>query len=165
MKVQVVCKSKHLKDKDCLYYSIVPHHFCIKWFISPPTTFYIVTSLIVWHILHLIGCQICVDISAYTHWSYHLCQNCNLVSMIQASKANRNKRFYLFQTLRPALGPHSVHIQCVLGDLSEEVKQLGQKAHHSPPSSAVVKKEWSYTSSSPVRLIVVQGQIDIFLYL
>jgi len=67
MKVQVVCKSKHLKVKDGLYHSIVPHQFCIKWFLSPPTTFYIITSLVIWHILHLISCQfVCIFLLTHT---------------------------------------------------------------------------------------------------
>ena len=40
MKVQVVCKSKHLKVKDCLYYNIVPH--------SSALNDYFITN----HILH-----------------------------------------------------------------------------------------------------------------
>jgi hypothetical protein len=34
-----------------------------------------------------------------------------------------------------------------------EVKWAGCEADHSPPSSAEVKDEWSYTSTLPVRLI------------
>jgi hypothetical protein len=32
------------------------------------------------------------------------------------------------------------------------VKQPGREADHSPPSNAVVKNEWSYTSIPPIRL-------------
>jgi len=31
--------------------------------------------------------------------------------------------------------------------LTPAVKQLGSEAHHSPPSSAKVKNEWSFTST------------------
>jgi hypothetical protein len=40
-------------------------------------------------------------------------------------------------------------IQWVLGDLSPGVKQQGGEADHSPPTSAEVKKMWSYTSTPP----------------
>jgi hypothetical protein len=85
--------------------------------------------------------------------------------MIQAAKANRAKRFLSFPNIEATSGTHPIHIQCILGDLSEEVKQKGREAHHAPPSSAVVKKEWSYNSTSPVRLIIVQEHLDLFLYL
>ena len=35
---------------------------------------------------------------------------------------------------------------------SQGEKQLGHKVHHSPPSSAEDKNEWSYTSTPPVCL-------------
>jgi hypothetical protein len=40
------------------------------------------------------------------------------------------------------------HIQWVPGGggLASRVKWPGRKTHHSPPSSAEVKKEWSHTS-------------------
>jgi hypothetical protein len=36
-----------------------------------------------------------------------------------------------------------------IGGSFPEVKQTGREADHSPPSSAEVKKEWSYTSTLP----------------
>jgi hypothetical protein len=38
------------------------------------------------------------------------------------------------------------------GVLSQQVKRLGHKLNHSPPSSAEVKNEWSYTSTHPICL-------------
>jgi hypothetical protein len=35
------------------------------------------------------------------------------------------------------------------GDLSPELKRLGREADHSPPTSAQVKKTWTYTSTPP----------------
>jgi hypothetical protein len=40
-------------------------------------------------------------------------------------------------------------IQWALGDLSPELKRLGRAADHSPPTSAEVKKTWTYTSTPP----------------
>jgi hypothetical protein len=36
--------------------------------------------------------------------------------------------------------------------LSLGVKQPGREADHSPPSSAEIKNEWSYTSTPPLHL-------------
>jgi hypothetical protein len=50
---------------------------------------------------------------------------------------------------RPALAPPpQPPIKWVSGALSQEVKLPGHEAGHSPPSSAVVNSEWSYTSTS-----------------
>jgi hypothetical protein len=43
-------------------------------------------------------------------------------------------------------------IQWIPGAFSLGVKRLGREADHSPPSSAVVKNAWSYTSIRPIRL-------------
>jgi hypothetical protein len=54
----------------------------------------------------------------------------------------------LFTTLsRTALGPTQPPIQWVPGALSLGVKRPGREADHSPPFSAEVKNEWSYTST------------------
>jgi len=53
---------------------------------------------------------------------------------------------------RPALVPTLLPIQWLLGTPSSGVKWLGCEADHSPPSSAVVKNTWSYTSTSSVHL-------------
>jgi hypothetical protein len=50
---------------------------------------------------------------------------------------------------RLALGPTQPHIQCVLEALSLEVKQPGCETDCSSPSTAEIKNEWSYTSTSP----------------
>jgi hypothetical protein len=48
-----------------------------------------------------------------------------------------------------ALEPTQPPIQWVLGILSPAVRRPGRDAHHSPPTSAEVKKTWSYTSTPP----------------
>ena len=45
-----------------------------------------------------------------------------------------------------------------------EVKQPGCKVNHSPPFSAEIKKEWSYTCSSPVSLHGVTRENFTFYY-
>jgi hypothetical protein len=40
-------------------------------------------------------------------------------------------------------------IQWVPGDISPELKRPGREAGHSPPTSAEVKKMWTYTSTPP----------------
>jgi hypothetical protein len=47
-----------------------------------------------------------------------------------------------------ALRPTQPPIQWVAGALSLGVKRPGREVNHSPPSSAEVKNEWSYTSTS-----------------
>jgi hypothetical protein len=54
---------------------------------------------------------------------------------------------------RPTLGPTQPPTQWVLGDLTLGVKRPGREADHSPPTSFEVKNAWSYTSTSPVRLM------------
>jgi hypothetical protein len=56
---------------------------------------------------------------------------------------------------RPALGPTQPPIKWVPGALTPGVKQLGREVDHSPPSSAKVKSEWSYTSTPPICLHVM----------
>jgi hypothetical protein len=53
---------------------------------------------------------------------------------------------------RTALGPNQPPIQWIPGALSLAVKRPGREADHSPPSSAEVKNEWSYTSTPRIRL-------------
>jgi hypothetical protein len=60
---------------------------------------------------------------------------------------------YLFTTAsRTALGPTQPPIQWVPGAFSLDIKRPGREADHSPPSSAKVKKVWSYTSTLPISL-------------
>jgi hypothetical protein len=54
---------------------------------------------------------------------------------------------FLFTTAsRPALERTQIPIQWVPRALSLGAKRPGREADHSPPSSAEVKKSWSYTS-------------------
>jgi hypothetical protein len=48
---------------------------------------------------------------------------------------------------RPALGPTQPPIQWVPRAIFRGKKWLDREAHHSPPTSAEVKKTWMYTSS------------------
>jgi hypothetical protein len=60
---------------------------------------------------------------------------------------------FLFTTAsRTALGPTEPPVRLVPGALSLGVKRPGGACDLSPPSSAVVKNAWSYTSTSPIRL-------------
>jgi hypothetical protein len=59
---------------------------------------------------------------------------------------------FLFTTAsRTDLGPTQPPIQWVPWALSLGVKRPKHEADHSPPSSAEVKNEWSYTSNPPIR--------------
>jgi len=62
--------------------------------------------------------------------------------------------FLLATTSGLALGPIQPPIQEVPGALSPGVKQLEPEAEHSPPSSAKIKNEWSYTSTPPYVFMV-----------
>jgi hypothetical protein len=55
--------------------------------------------------------------------------------------------FFFTTASRTALEPTQPPIQWVQGVLSLGVKRPGREAGHSPPSSAEVKNEWSYTST------------------
>jgi hypothetical protein len=50
---------------------------------------------------------------------------------------------------RPALRSTQPPIQWIPGAVSQEAKQLGREADHSPPTSSELKKMWIYTSTSP----------------
>jgi hypothetical protein len=57
---------------------------------------------------------------------------------------------FSLQRVQTGSGFHPPPIQWVPGALSlgGGVKRLGREADHSPPSSAEVKNEWNYTSTS-----------------
>jgi hypothetical protein len=59
------------------------------------------------------------------------------------------KNFLFSTSFTPALGLTEPPIQRVPEDLSSGVKRPGRKAHHSPPTSAEVKKTWIYRSTPP----------------
>jgi hypothetical protein len=61
----------------------------------------------------------------------------------------------IFQTskmFRPPVQPTPPHIQQVREVLSPAAKLPGHEVNHPPPSSAVVKNDWSYTSTPPIHL-------------
>ena len=59
---------------------------------------------------------------------------------------------YLFTKIsRPALKPNQRPVTWIPAVLSQ-LKQPRRKSYHSPPPSAEVKNEWSYTSTPPIRL-------------
>jgi len=64
---------------------------------------------------------------------------------------NSDGTFLLATASRPTLGPNQPPFQWVPGVLTPEVKWTVREVDHSPPSSADVKNEWSYTSTSPIR--------------
>jgi hypothetical protein len=57
----------------------------------------------------------------------------------------KNVLFFMFS--RPAVGPTQPPIQWVMGALSLRVQGQGCEADHSHPTSAEVKKMWTYTST------------------
>ena len=57
------------------------------------------------------------------------------------------KRFPFSKTVHTGLGPIQPPSQWL-----SEFTRLGHEADHSPPTSAEVKNQWSYTSTSPIRL-------------
>jgi len=60
--------------------------------------------------------------------------------------------FHFAAAFRPKMGLTQPPTQYVSGALTSGVKWPGCEADHSPPSNAEVKKAWSYTSISPLRL-------------
>jgi len=70
---------------------------------------------------------------------------------------------FFFPTMfRPALGPTQPPVQWVLG-FYPGVKRPGHDVGHSSPSTAEVKGEWSYASTSPYMLSWRgQGQLGGF---
>jgi hypothetical protein len=60
----------------------------------------------------------------------------------RGSSPGRVKNFLFSKSSRPALGSTQPPIQWVPG-----VKRLGREVDHSPPTSAEVKKMWTYTST------------------
>jgi hypothetical protein len=58
-------------------------------------------------------------------------------------------------------GPPSLIISNGYRGLFPGSKVIGREADHSPPSSAEVKNEWSYTSTHPY-VFVAQGQLYLY---
>ena len=61
------------------------------------------------------------------------------------------KTFLFPKTSRPGLGPHPVSYAVDNGIFPLLVKLLQHEADYSPPPSAEIKNEWSYTSTPPIR--------------
>jgi len=78
-----------------------------------------------------------------------------IVASLRARRAGFDFRqwqgaFSLLHRLQPALSPTQPCIQWVSGVVSPGVKRPGRReADHSPPSSAEVRKAWSYNSTPP----------------
>jgi hypothetical protein len=58
-------------------------------------------------------------------------------------------RIYLLQVVQTGSGVHPTSYPINTGALSPGVKRQGREADHSPPTSAEVKKMWTYTSTPP----------------
>jgi hypothetical protein len=68
---------------------------------------------------------------------------------------------------RPGLGP--THPPAVSSGVPSEgggviVKQTGHEVDHSPPFSAEIKNEWSYTCTSPIGLLGMDRDNFIFTF-
>ena len=69
----------------------------------------------------------------------------------------------IFRPSRPALGPTQPPVQWVPG-LSRGKVRPGRAADYSPPSSAAVMEEQSYTSTHPLGDTgPVKGKLDLYL--
>jgi hypothetical protein len=60
--------------------------------------------------------------------------------------------FSLHHCVQNGSGAHPASYPMDTGGSFPGVKRPGREADHSPPSSAEVKNEWSYTSTPPIRL-------------
>jgi hypothetical protein len=67
----------------------------------------------------------------------------------RSSSPGRVKNFLFFTSSRPALRSTKPPIHRVPEALSPGVKRLGREAHHSPPTTAEVKKIWIYIITPP----------------
>jgi hypothetical protein len=112
---------------------------------------------VTFHIIHMVMIQFVVY--SCSIWSICNCgaavrfTECVDLSIYMHDKVFRTAGVILIAS-RPTLGPAQHHIQWVLGALSPGVKRLWHEADHSPPSSAKVKKRWSYTSTLPYVFMV-----------
>jgi hypothetical protein len=62
------------------------------------------------------------------------------------------QEFSFSTSSRPNLRPTQLPILWMSGALSQEVKQPGSEADHSPPTSSEVKKTWIHISTPPIYL-------------
>jgi hypothetical protein len=60
----------------------------------------------------------------------------------------RKKNYLFYETFRPVMGPTKSPTHWLPRDLSSLFKRLGRKVDHLALSSAKVKNEWRYTSTS-----------------
>jgi len=70
---------------------------------------------------------------------------------IQGSIRGKGKKLFSPKHAHGLWGPHSLLFNRYRGSFPE-VKRAGREADHSPPSIAGVKNEWSYISTSLIRL-------------
>ena len=65
---------------------------------------------------------------------------------------------------RPALVPHPASHSVGTKSSFPQCKALGNEVDHSPPSSAMVKNEWSCTSTPPPPYALTAGPVQLNLY-
>ena len=81
------------------------------------------------------------------------------------SNSCSGKDFYLFsKASRVILGLNKPPVQFVQGATSPSEKRPRREPDHLPPSSVVVKNAWSYTSTPPTRVHVVQRDDNLNPY-
>jgi hypothetical protein len=59
------------------------------------------------------------------------------------------QEFSLLHFVQTGCGVHTTSYPMVIGALPPAVKRPGRETDHSPPTSAEVKKTWTYTSTPP----------------
>jgi hypothetical protein len=62
------------------------------------------------------------------------------------------KKFFSSRKVQTGSGAHPASYSMDTGILFRGIQRPGREADHSPPSSAEVRNEWSYTSNPPIYL-------------
>jgi hypothetical protein len=84
----------------------------------------------------------------------------------RSSSLSKVKNFLFSTSSILALGPTHPPKQWVPGTLSPEVKRPRREADHSFPTSAEVKKMWTYTSTPPYALVIIhRDKFTFFTFL
>jgi hypothetical protein len=92
-------------------------------------------------------------------YAVRLCGQCRVWFLAGA------RDFSLLQNVQTASGAHPAsYAKSTKNSPPLEAQWLGRKDDHTPPSSVMVKNEWSYTSAPPVHIHVVDWANYTFLW-